>query len=193
MSSASIAIAAARTPYDSDRRNRSAVGATAGRIHRAGTSRNAGHRRQAQATIRSSSRLSIAALSPLDIARGYVRAASTANHAKPRPRPRVSSAVSEPAAPLAPCPDTRHSYPVHLRVGRDAALPREDRMHAPERRRQHRKHGGTRPPSAMSSRFRACYATRHGNSAARRQAGQDRCASGEHCRCAASDEPQRLC
>ena len=67
-----IGIAAARTPRDSKRRSRSAVGATAGRIHRAGTILNAGHWRRARATIRSCSRLSIAALSSLGIARGYL-------------------------------------------------------------------------------------------------------------------------
>ena len=100
MSSASIAIAAARTPYDSDRRTRSAVGATAGRIHRAGTSRNAGHRRRAQATIRSSSRPSIAAPSPLDIARGYVRAPPNGESCKAPPTtPRIKRGLrTGPAA-----------------------------------------------------------------------------------------------
>jgi hypothetical protein len=87
-------IAATRTAPHRERRSRTAVGATAGRSHRAGTNRSAGHRRRAQTTMRPASRLSIAALSPLCIARGYVRAASAANAADrhpPRSFPRATS------------------------------------------------------------------------------------------------------
>ena len=102
-------IAATRTAPQRERRSRTAVGATAGRSHRAGTNRSAGHRRRAQTTIRPASRLSIAALSPLCIARGYVRAASAANAADrhpPRSFPRATSLLlrattgSAPATPL---------------------------------------------------------------------------------------------
>jgi fumarylacetoacetase-like protein len=49
-------IAAVRMPRERKRRSRSAVGAAAGRIHRAGSSRNAGHWRRAQVTIPASRR-----------------------------------------------------------------------------------------------------------------------------------------
>ncbi len=78
-------IAATRTAPQRERRSRTAVGATAGRSHRTGTNRSAGHRRRAQTTIKPASRLSSAALSPPCIARGYVRAASAANAADRRP------------------------------------------------------------------------------------------------------------
>ena len=104
-------IAATRAARQRERRSRTAVGATAGRSQRAGTNRSAGHRRRAQTTIRSASRLSIAALSPPGIAQGYVRAASAAKAADRRPPrafPRAASlllrtiracaARSEPAA-----------------------------------------------------------------------------------------------
>ena len=87
-------IAATSTAPQRERRSRTAVGATAGRSHRVGTNRSAGHRRRAQTTIRSASRLSIAALSPLCIARGCVRVASAANAADrhpPRSFPRATS------------------------------------------------------------------------------------------------------
>jgi hypothetical protein len=73
-----IGKAKARTPRESERRNRTAVGVIAGRIHRAGTSLKTGDWRRARATIRFPSRLSIAALTALRIARGYVRAPSAA-------------------------------------------------------------------------------------------------------------------
>jgi hypothetical protein len=112
-------IAAARTPRESKRRSRTAVGATAGRIHRAGTSRNTGHWRRAQATIRSSSRLSIGALSPLSIARGYAWAPSTAIMQAPAHDRAHRAIVSEPAPlPLPPDSDTLGSHPRHLRIGR---------------------------------------------------------------------------
>ena len=80
-----MGIAAARTARTSIRRNCRAMGATAGRIHRAGTSRNAGHRRRPQTMSRSSSQLSIAAPGPLGITRRYALASSSAKHANPRP------------------------------------------------------------------------------------------------------------
>jgi hypothetical protein len=84
-----IGITVARTPRYAKRRRRSAAGATTSRINGAGTSRNTGHRRWAQATIRPSNRPSIALLSPLAIARGYAPGRSTAEHAKQRPRRRA--------------------------------------------------------------------------------------------------------
>ena len=138
-------IAAARTPRASERRSRSAVGATAGRIQRAGTSRNAGHWRRVQATIRSSNHLSIAALSPLAIARGYAEATAAASHANPRPRRRASgsSVVSRKFAGSLRTGDDRfpgHAdrAPTRWRTpganGRHATLgsrPRDDHERAP--------------------------------------------------------------
>ena len=75
--------AKARTPRESERRNRTTVGVIAARIHRAGTSLKTGDWRRARATIRFASRLSIAALTAMRIARGYVRAPSAANAQAP--------------------------------------------------------------------------------------------------------------
>jgi hypothetical protein len=94
--------AAARTTRESKRRSRSAIGATAGRIHRAGTSRNGGHRRRAQATMRSCRRLSIAALRLPGIARGYALASLNGDDATPRPRSRASADRAAPARPPLP-------------------------------------------------------------------------------------------
>jgi hypothetical protein len=122
-------IAAARTPRESKRRSRTAVGATAGRIHRAGTSRNTGHWRRAQATIRSSSRLSIGALSPLSIARGYAWAPSTAIMQAPAHDRAHRAIVSEPAPlPLPPDSDTLGSHPMHLRIGRGGGVPADAQL-----------------------------------------------------------------
>jgi hypothetical protein len=63
-SARTMPVAAARTIVirDSERRNRAAVGLVAGRIHRDGTRRRTGHSRRSHATIASSSRRSMAAL-----------------------------------------------------------------------------------------------------------------------------------
>jgi len=82
--------AKARTPRESKRRNRTAVGAIAGRIHRAGTSLKTGNCRRAQATITFSNRLSIAALTVLGIARGYIHAPSAATTQSSAHRRRAS-------------------------------------------------------------------------------------------------------
>jgi hypothetical protein len=94
-----MGIAAARTARKSIRRNRRAMGATAGRIHLAGTSRNAGHRRRPQTMSRSSSQLSIAAPGPLGITRRYALASSSAKHANPRPCHAHLATCSQPAPP----------------------------------------------------------------------------------------------
>jgi len=63
-----------RAAAESARRSRIAAGVTIGRIQRRGTSRKAGHRRHAIATMRSASWISIAALTRLRIARSCGRA-----------------------------------------------------------------------------------------------------------------------
>jgi hypothetical protein len=112
--------AAARTTRESKRRSRSAIGATAGRIHRAGTSRNGGHRRRAQATMRSCRRLSIAALRPPGIARGYALASLNGDDATPRPRTHASADRAAPARP--PLPPGRSGPLARRRAARLASL-----------------------------------------------------------------------